>query len=61
MMEKVFSEKKKNPIYDPRSLELIKRLTQISYYRLILTCVPISELPSNISTMENEVFHTEKK
>ena len=43
---KVFSDKKIGP-----ALDLIKCLKQIKYQRLLLTCAPISELPSNMSTM----------
>ena len=32
------------------ALDLIKCLRQIRQQRLLLTCAPISELPSNIST-----------
>ena len=33
------------------ALDLIKCIRQIKYQRLLLTCAPISKLPSNISAM----------
>ena len=36
------------------ALDLIKGLKQIKYERLLLTCAPISELPSNISAMDRD-------
>ena len=33
------------------SLDLVNCLKQIKEQRLLLTCTPISELPSNISTI----------
>ena len=33
------------------ALAIFKRLKQIRYQKLLLTCAPISKLPSHISTM----------
>ena len=36
-------------------LDLIKCINQIKLQILLLSCTPISEIPSNISTIENSV------
>ena len=36
------------------ALDLINCVDQIKYQKLLLTCAPISELPSNTSTMRND-------
>ena len=42
------------------NLEIIKGLKQITLQRLLLTCAPISELPSTLSTMvATQVVKTE--
>ena len=51
MNENMPFPKKKKKIKFKTTLDLIKGFKQIKYQRLILTCAPISELPSNISTM----------
>ena len=58
-------EEEKNPTCDCQkqtilslvtALDLFKCLKQIKQESLLLTCAPISELPSNISTMVVEVL-----
>ena len=50
-----FSGKNTRFVTDP---DLIRCLKYIKYWRLLLTCAPISELPSDVRTMLKHLYNS---